>query len=246
MATLVAKSSPQIVDRCSRRRNPEKHQAVAQLNGFRRKETDSSFFANLVCAMGKGEKTRQRIIEQAAPLFNRGGLAGCSTQDILDATGLKKGGLYRHFSSKQELAAECLKYSLALVFQARSGNADHIPNAIDKLHYLVDRFVSTPSPLKGGCPLMNAAVDSDDGDPQLRRISQAALRAWRSRLLQILKDGIERGEVARGTDPVRIANNVIAILEGSLLISRLERTSSALEDARLQLDSLLDGLAPTE
>jgi TetR/AcrR family transcriptional repressor of nem operon len=196
--------------------------------------------------MGKGEKTRQRIIELAAPLFNQGGMAGCSVQDILHATGLEKGGLYRHFSSKQELAAECLKYSLALVFQARSGDAGHIPNAIDKLRYLVDRFVSTPSPLKGGCPLMNAAVDSDDGDPQLRRLSVEWLRAWKSRLLEILKDGIARGEVVREADPVRVVNNVIAVLEGSLLISRLERTSSALDDARLYLHSLFDGLVPTK
>jgi TetR/AcrR family transcriptional repressor of nem operon len=204
------------------------------------------FFANLVFAMGKGAQTRQRIIEQAAPLFNQGGMAGCSMQDILDATGLQKGGLYRHFSSKEELAAECLKYSLALVFQARSGNADHIPNAIDKLRYLLDRFVSTPSPLKGGCPLMNAAVDSDDGDPQLRRLSLEGLRTWKSRLLQILEEGIKRGEVVSGTDPVRVVNTVIATLEGSLLISRIERTSSAMEDARLHLHAVLDGLEPTQ
>ena len=165
-------------------------------------------------------------------------------QDILHATGLTKGGLYRHFSSKEELAAECLKYSLALVFQSRSGNANHIPNAIDKLRYMVDRFVSTPSPMKGGCPLMNAAVDSDDGDPRLRRLSLQGLRAWKSRLLQILKEGIERGEVASGTDPVRIVNTVIATLEGSLLISRIERTSSAMEDARAHLEALFDGLVP--
>jgi len=195
--------------------------------------------------MGKGEKTRQRIIVQAAPLFNQGGMAGCSMQQILDATGLEKGGLYRHFSSKQELAAQCLKYSLALAFQVRSGDADHVPNAIDKLHYLVDRFVSAPSPLKGGCPLMNAAVDSDDGDPQLRRLSQGALRKWKSRLLKILQDGIEREEVVSGTDPLRVANTFIATLEGSLLISRIERSPNALEDARLHLHTVLDGLVPT-
>ena len=91
---------------------------------------------------------------------------------------------------------------------------------------------------------MNAAVDSDDGDPQLRRISLEGLRAWKSRLLQILREGIERGEVLSGTDPVRVVNTVIAILEGSLLISRLERTSTAMEDARAHLDTLFDGLAP--
>ena len=72
------------------------------------------------------------------------------------------------------------------------------------------------------------------------------LRAWKSRLLQILKEGIERGEVVSGTDPVRVANTVIATLEGSLLISRIERTSSAIEDARLHLNSLFDELVPTK
>ena len=71
------------------------------------------------------------------------------------------------------------------------------------------------------------------------------LRAWKSRLLQVLTEGIERGEVASGTAPVRVVNTVIAILEGSLLISRIERTSTAMEDARVHLDTLFDGLVPT-
>ena len=48
-----------------------------------------------------------------------------------------------------------------------------------------------------------------------------------------------------GTDPVRVVNTVIAILEGGLLISRIERSSSAMEDARLHLNTLFDGLAST-
>jgi TetR/AcrR family transcriptional repressor of nem operon len=193
--------------------------------------------------MSKGAETRQRIIAQAAPLFNQSGLAGCSMQDVMEATGLEKGGLYRHFASKEQLAEECLKYSLRLAFQARTGDAEHVPNAVDKLHYLVDRFVSAPSPLKGGCPLMNAAVDADDGNPQLRRLAQQAMQRWKSRLLKILKEGLARGEVVSGTDPIRVANALIAMLEGSLLISRVEGSSRALQDARSNLQILIDGIA---
>jgi len=193
--------------------------------------------------MSKGEQTRQRIIAQAAPLFNQNGLAGCSMQDVMDATGLEKGGLYRHFSSKEQLAAECLKYSLKLTFEARSGAADHVPNAIDKLRYLVDRFLSAPSPLKGGCPLMNAAVDADDGNLQLRKLAQQAMQRWKSSLLKILKEGMERGEIVRGADPMRVTNTIIAVLEGSLLISRIEGSSRALQDARGHLEILINGLA---
>jgi AcrR family transcriptional regulator len=45
--------------------------------------------------MTKEEITRRTIIAKAAPLFNRLGYAGCSMQDIMAATGLEKGGLYR-------------------------------------------------------------------------------------------------------------------------------------------------------
>ena len=59
--------------------------------------------------MSKGEETRQRIIAQAAPLFNQLGYEGCSLQDIMDATGLEKGGIYRHFGSKEELGRRGLR-----------------------------------------------------------------------------------------------------------------------------------------
>jgi TetR/AcrR family transcriptional repressor of nem operon len=55
--------------------------------------------------MTKGEQTRREIVEKAAPLFNQKGFEGTSLADLMQATGLKKGGIYRHFSGKRELAA---------------------------------------------------------------------------------------------------------------------------------------------
>ena len=74
--------------------------------------------------MGKGELTRQRIIEEAAQIFNQRGFAGCSMQDVLDATGLEKGGVYRHFESKEELAAEAFRYAWARVAKAQVADWD--------------------------------------------------------------------------------------------------------------------------
>ena len=56
--------------------------------------------------MSKGEQTRQSIVEKAAPLFNQRGFEGCSMTAIMEATGLEKGGIYRHFDSKAQLASE--------------------------------------------------------------------------------------------------------------------------------------------
>ena len=76
--------------------------------------------------MHKGELTRQRIVELAAPIFNQRGFAGCSMQDVMDATGLEKGGLYRHFSSKEELAAEAFRFAVQNSVKIRTEGLESI------------------------------------------------------------------------------------------------------------------------
>jgi len=189
--------------------------------------------------MTKGEVTRQKIIEQAAPLFNRLGYAGCSMQDIMAATGLEKGGLYRHFSSKEELAEAAFCYSLARVTEARWGGIDQVEGSVEKLRFLIRRFVDIHSIFPGGCPVMNTAIDADDGNPALRKLVQKAVQEWKAKIGRIVKAGIERGEIRGDVDPRGIANIMIAALEGALMISRLEGNRTAIHDAETMLDKVL-------
>jgi|ERR1700733_6723909 TetR/AcrR family transcriptional regulator, transcriptional repressor for nem operon len=193
--------------------------------------------------MNKGEMTRQRIIEEAAPIFNQRGFVGCSMQDVMEATGLEKGGIYRHFESKEELAAEAFKFAIGEAFRVRRQGADAIENRLERIKYLVRRFVDVPSPVPGGCPMMNAAIDSDDGNPVLRGLAKEAIADWKKRLSVLVREGIERGEIREGTDPRRISNVVVAALEGALMISRLERNRTAVQDAAVVLEGILDGIA---
>ena len=192
--------------------------------------------------MRKGEATRQRIIAEAAPIFNQRGFDGCSMQDLMTATGLEKGGLYRHFANKEDLAAEAFRYALAQNVKVRTEHLDEIPNSIDKLKSVVHLFVELPSAIPGGCPLMNTAIDADDGNPALRDLARKGIQDWRARLVHILDTGIKAGEIRRSTDPRRIANTLIATLEGALMISRLENNRNALRDAQTTLDALLTTL----
>ncbi|MGA7158242.1 MAG: TetR/AcrR family transcriptional regulator [Acidobacteriaceae bacterium] len=195
--------------------------------------------------MGKGEATRQRIIAAAAPIFNQRGFEGASMQDLMQATGLEKGGLYRHFANKEELAAEALRYALAENIKLRTGHVANIPNAVDKLRELVRIFVETPSTIPGGCPLMNSAIDSDDGNEALRDIARKGVQAWRNRLCRIIEAGIHAREIHPSTDPRRIANTLIATLEGALMIARLENNRNALRDAQDTLEATLTSIAAT-
>src|ERR1700728_892133 len=126
--------------------------------------------------MTKGEETRRRIVESAAPIFNKRGYQGASLSELMAATGLKKGGIYRHFSSKEELAAEAFDYTWEAAWKARLLHVDEKANGIDKLKELIANFIERRSPVPGGCPVLNTAVDADDGNPILRSRVGKALR----------------------------------------------------------------------
>lgn len=193
--------------------------------------------------MSKGDLTRQRIVELAAPLFNQRGYEGCSMQDVMQATGLEKGGLYRHFSSKEELAAEAFRYALKNALKTRTDGIDSVGEPLDQLRYLIGRFVEEPSLMPGGCPLMNTAIDADDGNAVLRKLACDAIADWKARLGAIVQEGIRRRAIRRNVDPVRIATTIIATLEGALMISRLEGSKTALRDSQKSLGTLLHEIA---
>jgi len=193
--------------------------------------------------MNKGELTRQRIVAASAPIFNQRGFAGASMQNILAATGLEKGGLYRHFASKDDLAVEAFRHSLKLVTDARAAEPSNIRGAIPRLLQIVHQFVAVPSPMPGGCPIMNTAIDADDTHPALRALANDAIQAWKSRLVRIVAAGVRTGEIRPGTSPRRIANLIVATLEGSIMISRLEGNRNAMRDAEDSLSAVLSALA---
>jgi AcrR family transcriptional regulator len=196
--------------------------------------------------MRKGEATRQRIIAEAAPIFNQKGYAGCSMNDLMEATGLEKGGIYRHFANKEELAAEAFRFALAQTIKVRTDHLEDVPGAANKLRRVVQLFVEVPSGVAGGCPLLNTAIDADDGNPELRKLALKGIQDWRTRLAAIVEAGIAAGEIRKKTDPQRIANAIISTLEGALMISRLERTRSALQDARATLEIVIRDISRAE
>ena len=144
--------------------------------------------------MLKGEQTRRKIIEKAAPLFNKRGFHGCSMQDISAATGLEKGSHYTHFQNKEELASEAFDSAWAQSCHARAGNLEQASGSIEKLKLHIENFVSKP-PFAGGCPLLNTTMDADDGNAALYQRAQKAFGGWVALLSQIIQQGQESGEV---------------------------------------------------
>jgi len=171
----------------------------------------------------KGIETRRRIVELAAPVFNRQGYVGASMRDLISATGLEKGGIYNHFGSKEQLALEAYDFAMSRVTNALARSQDGATDAVDRLTRMIRafaKFARTPA-IAGGCPIMNTAIEADDGNPELRDRARESMRSWHRLIGRIVKDGIAAGTLAPQTDPYALAALLTSSLEGALMLSRL-------------------------
>jgi TetR/AcrR family transcriptional repressor of nem operon len=105
---------------------------------------------------------------------------------------------------------------------------------------LVANFVERRGIIPGGCPLLNTAIDTDDGNPVLRQRARKALRGWRNYIISVIRSGIKAREIRPKVDAKKVANLIISSLEGSFMLYRLERTEETLRAIQAHIDSYLE------
>lgn len=171
----------------------------------------------------KGEITKQKIIEASASIFNQKGYAATSIDDIINATGLKQGGIYRHFSSKEDIAKACFQYSSAIISTQLVDATIGAKSAKEELFRLLDEFVAMAKnpPIAGGCPILNTSIDCDDTNEDIRELVQSAVNNWKLFISSILSKGIMQGEFKKDTDIDEFVTIFIAAIEGSIFLAKL-------------------------
>ena len=173
--------------------------------------------------MRNPEVTKETILNKSGILFNTQGYKATSISNITDATGLTKGAIYRHFTSKDELEIETLAHLSGVMDEKMRWRIKGQATAGNKLRAVVqffESYISDP-PIEGGCPLLNAAVEADDAHPALRKSALKILNGLRSGLISILEKGIYYKQVKRGIDKELYATLIIASLEGAIMMSKL-------------------------
>ncbi|MGF1489152.1 MAG: TetR/AcrR family transcriptional regulator [Prochloraceae cyanobacterium] len=179
------------------------------------------------------EETKAKIIQISAELFNTKGYSGTSISDIMEATGLKKGGIYNHFKSKEELALAAFDYAFQQISIRTLKVWKKHSNAKDRLLAIVANFSSyiDNPPIFGGCPILNTAIESDDTHPALQKKALEAMNSWRSLICRIIEKGIAKEEINPSTNADEVASVIICTVEGSIMMSKLYRDSIHLDRA---------------
>lgn len=187
--------------------------------------------------MLKGENTRKHIIAKSAELFNQKGYAGSSLSDITELTGIKKGGIYRYFASKDEIAVEAYRYAGRIVNLAVKEALEQESTATGRLLVYLQVYANVVEapPFIGGCPLLNLAIECDDGHPVLRAKARQGLENILDTMKRIISEGVQSGEFKADLDVDALATFTLSVMEGGIMLSKLEGDN---RHVRMNIESL--------
>ena len=173
--------------------------------------------------MRKGQITKEHIIRESAGLFNTKGYTGASLSEIIERCGIRKGGIYNHFENKDEIALAAFDYSFSQILSFLSKALENASNSKESLLAICNVYIDVVEndSLEGGCPILNTAIESDDGHPFLKEKAQQAMKTFIGKLTMIIEKGIENKEFREDINTEEASTYIIAVIEGGVMLSKL-------------------------
>ena len=185
----------------------------------------------------KGQATRDRIVEAAAGLMFRQGVAGTTTEQVQAAAGVSASQIFHYFSDKRALVRAVIAYQTEAVLAAQQPLLARL-DSMDALRAWADLYVSIEEQLKyeGGCPLGSLGSELAETDPAARQDVERGFARWEEAIRDGLRAMYARGDLRRSADPDALALALLAAVQGGLLMTKIRRDPAPL---RTVLDVVL-------
>ncbi len=173
--------------------------------------------------MRNPEMTRLTILEQSSILFNTQGYKATSLSEICSAAKLTKGAIYKNFKDKSELEKEALLFMCNRLLSEIGTCIAEAKGAEQKLLSILKYFEGYDHypPFKGGCPLMNASIEVDDSNPELKLVVKNVMNLMFDALCMVIKNGIKHGQIKKDIDVNGFASVILSSLEGAVMMIKI-------------------------
>jgi TetR/AcrR family transcriptional regulator, transcriptional repressor for nem operon len=175
------------------------------------------------------DTTREALLRNATKTVRRGGSASLNFRDLGQSVGVKSSTVHYYFPTKADLLKEIAGEYMASFIAALDQGARNSTSFRQDMLVLVDLFVRAQGEnLSCLCGML--ATEAELLDPRVRSTVNrffASLQEWvirRSKLRDTPRPG--------GLAPAKFADLLVSLLEGSLLLSRLDAHQASLAAAR--------------
>ncbi|MEN8136558.1 MAG: TetR/AcrR family transcriptional regulator [Thermodesulfobacteriota bacterium] len=190
--------------------------------------------------MAKGADTRNRILKKTRKLIVKKGFNNTSISDIITATGVKKGNLYYYYASKNELGLAVLKDAEQEFFDLLSASFKG-EKPLEKLWNSCAAILKAQQKANfvGGCLFGNTALEMSGGNEEYAEIIREVFRKWTALLADHLRQAVSAGDLAQVHSPESLAKMIVAVIEGGIMMSRVSKRKTDLEDCLQTLRAIL-------
>ena len=183
----------------------------------------------------KGERTRARIVEEAAVLIHQRGVAGTTLDDVKAAAEVSGSQMYHYFPDKNDLVQAVIDYQA----DATVSNQRHADlGSVEGVQAWRDMVITAAERVqaKGGCPLGSLGGQLAESDPEARSLIAAGFERWTTEISEGLRSLQASGQLPPSLDPDDLAVTLLATLQGGLLLAQVQRSTRPFETA---VDTLL-------
>ena len=191
--------------------------------------------------MGKGDLTRNAILEHAAALASQVGLEGLSIGRLAQDLELSKSGLFAHFHSKETLQIKVLEHAAAVFVERVIRPALAAPRGEPRVRALFERWLVWPQKngLPGGCFFVAAATELDDRPGPVRDVLVQQQRDWLDTIATVVRTAIAEGHFRPEVDPEQFAHDLYGVMLAYHHAVRLLDDPRAEQRARTAFESLV-------
>lgn len=142
----------------------------------------------------KGDETKQHIKEQAKILFSQKGFKVVTMKDICEATGLSRGGLYRHYDGTDQIFSEIISEFLDVQDDIFSESMEKEIPASEILTVILNKYqlemLDTKMSLSMAIYEYFSSKEIADSENVLSKRYELSFNSWD----RLIKYGISRGE----------------------------------------------------
>lgn len=176
----------------------------------------------------KGESTRERILAVAEARILQNGFSGTSIDEVIEASGITKGGFFYHFDGKQDLARHLLLRYLEqdreffgrLFARAEALSEDPLQQFLIFVNLLAEEMENLPEK-HPGCLVASFTYESRQFDPEIEALNRQGVLSWRAMFAERLQAAADHYAMNVEISMEDLADMLSSIIEGGIIVSRV-------------------------
>ena len=193
----------------------------------------------------KGVETKQKIIDKSLQLFSVKGYYNTSINDILEATGLTKGGLYGHFKSKEDIWYAVYDQAVTIWKDIVFKDIRKIDDPLKRIEKALDNDLQNylgADVFEGGCFFLNMLVELTGQSNTMGNCILKGIIGFSEVITLWLKEANEKNMLKPGLNFNEIAKFIVVSINGCAALYPSTRDPEIWKLTLKQINYYINGL----